>query len=111
MSRYIPQKGDFIVITLDPQTGHEQKGRRPALVVSNSLFNEKTGMAFICPITNTNRVFPFHFPIPPGLGVTGVAMIEQIKSVDFLSRKAKFIGQCPQSLLKDVLDLLGTVLQ
>lgn len=60
MKKYVPKKGDFIVVTFNPQSGHEQKGRRPALVVSNDLFNKHTGFAMVCPITNTTRHFPFH---------------------------------------------------
>jgi len=61
MPRYVPQKGDFVILTFDPQAGHEQKGRRPALVVSNTLFNRHTGLAMVCPITNTFRNIPFYF--------------------------------------------------
>ena len=74
MSRYFPKKGDFISISFDPQTGHEQKGRRPALVVSNDLFNKHTGLAIVCPITNTDRGFPFHLPIPAASPLTGFVM-------------------------------------
>ena len=110
MDSYIPKKGDLIYITLDPQAGHEQKGRRPALVVSNTLFNWKTGMAVICSITNTDRGFPFHLPVPSGFEVTGFVMVEQVKSVDFASRKARFISHSPEGLLENVMDLLGPVL-
>src|SRR4030065_517785 len=65
MTSYVPQKGDFIAITFDPQSGHEQKGRRPALVVSNNLFNKHTGLAIVCPITNTRPTFPAPPPRPP----------------------------------------------
>ena len=64
MKSYIPQKGDFIILTFDPQSGHEQKGRRPAIVTSNYLFNKHTGLAIVCPITNTFRNIPFHVEIP-----------------------------------------------
>jgi mRNA-degrading endonuclease toxin of MazEF toxin-antitoxin module len=60
MAAHIPAKGDLIALTFDPQAGHEQKGRRPALVISNDLFNQRTGLAIVCPITNTRRDFPFH---------------------------------------------------
>lgn len=110
MERYIPRKGDFITITLDPQIGYEQKDRRPALVVSNNLFNGKTGMAVICPITNTNRGFPFHVPIPIGADVTGFVMAEQFRSVDFTSRKARFIACSPDGLLDQVAELLEVIL-
>lgn len=62
MAGYVPKQGDIITITFDPQSGHEQKGRRPALVVSKDLFNRSTGMAIVCPVKNTERVFPFHVP-------------------------------------------------
>jgi len=64
MAAYIPRQGDIITITFDPQSGHEQKGRRPAFVVSKDIFNRNTGMAIVCPITNTKRDYPFHVPIP-----------------------------------------------
>lgn len=110
MTSYIPKKGDFVSISLDPQSGHEQKGRRPALVISNDLFNHKTGMAFICPITNTDRGYPFQLVIPQNAAVSGVAMADQIKSVDYGSRRIKFIGRSPQGLLDDVLEVLGVML-
>jgi mRNA interferase MazF len=93
---YIPAKGDFITLSFDPQSGHEQKGRRPAIVVSNFLFNKATGMAIVCPITNTNRRIPFHLPIPKSSSLTGFVMVEQVKSIDFKSRRAKFVENSPQ---------------
>jgi len=74
MSTYVPRKGDLIAITLDPQSGHEQRGRRPALVLSNDLFNKRTGRCMACPITNSRRDYPFHLPIPEGQKVTGFVM-------------------------------------
>jgi len=103
---YIPRKGDFIVLTFDPQSGHEQRGRRPALVVSNDLFNKHVGMCIACPITNTKRDFPFHVPIPEEQGVTGYVMVEQVKSVDFHAREAKRIGRAPEEIMREVLSLL-----
>ena len=86
MSQYIPQKGDFVALTFDPQAGHEQQGRRPALVVSRTLFNRHTGLAMVCPITNTRRDIPFHVAVPDESSLTGFIMVEQIKSVDYASR-------------------------
>lgn len=108
MARYIPIRGDFVSLTFDPQAGHEQKGRRPALVLSHELFNRHTGMVISCPITNTDRGVPFHLPIPATASVTGVVMVDQIKSVDYIARRAKFIETAPVSLLEDVLALLDT---
>src|SRR4030043_2170391 len=92
MADYIPSKGDFIAVTFDPQSGHEQRGRRPALVVSNTLFNESTGLAIVCPLTNTDRGFPFHVAVVNDPDVTGFVMVEQVKLIDFRARKAKRIG-------------------
>lgn len=105
MTAYVPQKGDFIAVTFDPQSGHEQKGRRPALVISNTLFNKRTGLAIVCPITNKRRDFPFHVSVGDGLPLTGFIMVEQVKSVDFLSRHASRIGRAPQTVLDEVLSI------
>jgi len=106
MADYIPRQGDIIAITFDPQSGHEQKGRRPAFVVSKDLFNRSTGLAIVCPITNTERGFPFHIPIPKDRKLTGFIMVEQVKSVDFRSRSAKRIEHGSDELLSEVLSIL-----
>ncbi len=103
---YIPQKGDFVILTFDPQSGHEQKGRRPALIISNTLFNQHTGLAIVCPITNTNRDFPFHVAVPKDSSLTGFIMVEQVKSVDFKKRKIKYIEKSSNDTLGEVLGLL-----
>ncbi len=105
-SYYIPEKGDFITLSFDPQSGHEQKGRRPALVISNFLFNEATGLAIACPVTNTNRKIPFHLPVPSLSSLTGFVMVEQVKSVDFNTRKAKFVEKAPTRFVEDVLAVI-----
>jgi mRNA interferase MazF len=106
MAEYVPRKGDFIAATFDPQSGHEQRGRRPALVVSNDLFNKHTGLAIVCPITNTRRDYPFHVAIPAEQGVTGFVMVEQVKSIDFRARRAKRIGRASEPVLQEALSLL-----
>ena len=106
MPPYTPSKGDYIAVTFDPQSGHEQKGRRPALVVSNDLFNQKTGLAIVCPITNTRRGYPFHVPIDDDPSLTGVVMVEQVKSIDFRARDVRFIARAPESVLLQVLAIL-----
>ena len=106
MKPYVPRKGDFIAVTFDPQSGHEQRGRRPALVVSNTLFNEHTGSAIVCPITNTDRGFPFHVALMNDPDVTGFVMVEQVKSVDFHARKARRIGRVSDGVLEEVLSIL-----
>jgi mRNA interferase MazF len=106
METYVPQKGDFVTVTFDPQSGHEQRGRRPALVVSNSLFNKHTGLAIVCPLTGTERSFPFHVAVVDDPNVTGFVMVEQVKSIDFRARKAKRIGRASDSVLEEVLAIL-----
>lgn len=106
MKPYIPEKGDFIAVTLDPQSGHEQRGRRPALVVSNTLFNQRTGLAIVCPITYAARDYPFHVAIIDNPDVRGFVMVEQVKSIDFRARKGKLIGKTSDDVLDEVLSIL-----
>lgn len=110
MADYVPRKGDLIALTFDPQSGHEQRGRRPALVVSNDLFNKHTGLCIACPITNTDRGYPFHVAVPAEAGVTGFVMVEQVKSIDFRTRKARRIGKAAPGILEEVLSLLDACL-
>lgn len=102
----IPLQGDFVTITIDPQAGHEQMGRRPAFVVSVSEFNRATGLAICCPITNTDRRTPFHVSVPAESGLTGFVMCEQMKSVDFRTRSLKRIGPAPKEFLDEVLSVI-----
>ncbi len=111
MARYVPRKGDFITLSFDPQAGHEQSGRRPALVVSHDLFNQHTGLAIVCPITNTDRRFPFHLPVPESSTLTGFVMVEQVKSIDYGMRRARFVQRAPADLVDDVLDLIETCIR
>ena len=110
MALYIPRKGDFIVVSFTPQSGHEQKGRRPALVVSNDLFNKHTRLAIACPITNTDRKIPFHICVPDTSTLSGFVMVEQIKSIDYVARKAKLVEKAPQDFLNEVLAILDACL-
>ena len=111
MAKYTPEKGDFITLSFDPQSGHEQKGRRPAIVVSNYLFNKATGLAIVCPLTNTDRKIPFHQPVPKESSLTGFIMVEQVKSIDFNSRSAKFVEKAPQELIDDVLAVIDVCIK
>lgn len=106
MKKYVPEKGDLIVLGFDPQSGHEQKGRRPALVISNTLFNQKTGMAIVCPVTNTDRGYPFHVPVGSSGALTGFVMTEQVKSIDYSARKAQFIAKASSDVVNEVLSIL-----
>jgi mRNA interferase MazF len=111
MAKYIPRKGDFISITFDPQSGHEQKGRRPALVLSHYLFNKHTNLAIVCPLTTADRQIPFHLLVPEGLKLSGFIMVEQVKSIDYATRQAKFIQKSPPELIDDVLSILDACMK
>lgn len=102
----IPNQGDIITLEFDLQAGHEQKGRRPALVVSNIVFNSFTKIAIVCPITNRNREFPLHVPLDNRTRTTGVIMCEQVKSLDINARNAEYLETAPREILEEVLDIL-----
>jgi len=106
MPAYVPKQGEFVALTFDPQSGHEQRGRRPAFVISKHLFNSRSGLAIVCPVTNTKRDFPFHVPIPAGRNVTGFIMVEQVKSVDFRARDVQRIERASNELIGEVLSIL-----
>jgi mRNA interferase MazF len=107
--KYIPEIGDLVILTFDPQSGHEQKGRRPALIVSNKVFNKALGLAFACPITNTKRDFPFHVRVNSN-NLTGYIMVEQSKSIDYKARKVKFVEKVDNKTLDEVLAILESIL-
>ena len=103
MVDYIPKRGDFIRLSFDPQAGHEQMGNRPALVVSQTSFNQRMGFVFVCPVTNSKRENPFYVAISGEKNVTGVIMADQLRSLDYRARKATFVGKCANELFLEVL--------
>jgi mRNA interferase MazF len=107
---YIPARCDFVWISLNPQAGHEQAGRRPALVLSPEAYNAKVGLALFCPVTNQVKGYPFEVVIPDGLGVTGVVLADQVRSLDWQARQATFMCPAPEVLVAEVLEKLGTLL-
>lgn len=110
MPQYLPAQGDFVVLSFDPQTGSEQMGRRPGIVVSVDHFNRGTRLAICCPITNTKRNTPFHPPVPSDSGLTGYVMCEQMKSIDYRARGMKKIGSASPSFLNEVLAIIDSCL-
>lgn len=102
VNHYVPKDGDVIIINFDPQKGHEQSGRRPALVLSPEEYNRKTGLAVVCPVTNQKKGYPFEVEIPDGLSVKGVIISDQIKNLDWRSKKAKFICRLDYSIVDEV---------
>jgi mRNA interferase MazF len=107
---YIPQRGDAIWITLNPQAGRERAGRRPAVVLSPESYNAKVGLVVLCPITNQIKGYPFEVILPVGLPVTGVILSDQVKSLDWRARKAELICALPSKTVSEALRKLGTLL-
>jgi mRNA interferase MazF len=108
--RYVPNRGDAVWISFDPRVGHEQAGRRPAVVLSPEAYNGKVGLAILCPITNQVKGYPFEVVIPSDCKVGGVVLADQAKSLDRRMRKAEFICALPKEVILEVLDKLGTLL-
>lgn len=107
---WIPNAGDFIKLDFDTQPGHKQAGHRPGLVVSPASYNGKLGLALICPITNQVKGYPFEVPIFLNLKVTGVVLSDQVKCLDWRSRKANFIEAAPVAVLEKVRQHLKLIL-
>ena len=108
--KYIPQCGDAVWITLDPQAGHEQVGRRPAVVLSPRSYNSKVGLAILCPVTNQVKGYPFEVILPAGLPITGVILSDQVKSLDWRARNAELIYALPDKITTEVLQKLAMLL-
>jgi mRNA interferase MazF len=107
---FIPDTGDLVWLDFDPQTGHEQAGRRPALVLSPKLYNQKSGLALLCPITNRSKGYSFEVSVPDGCGVSGVILADHVKSSDWKARNARRIGHVPQATVDEVLARLAPLL-
>lgn len=106
---YVPEAGDFVFLDFQPQAGHEQAGRRPALVVSPKAFNERTGLALVCPVTNTVRGWPFEAPIPVEAAITGVVLADQVRSLDWRARNARFYSKAPRDTFTQTLGLVKSI--
>lgn len=109
-NEYVPQRGDAVWVDFNPQAGHEQAGRRPAIVLSKGAYNGKTGLAILCPITNQMKGYPFEVVIPRGLDVRGVVLSDQVRSMDWQARNAALICQLPGAIADAVLQRVGTLL-
>ena len=107
---YVPERGDAIWIDFNPQAGHEQAGRRPAIVLSPRSYNGKVGLCLLCPITNRVKGYPFEVIIPNDSGVTGVVLSDQTKSLDWRVRNAEFIAGLSKDVTNEVLKKLKSLL-
>ncbi|MEA2029213.1 MAG: endoribonuclease MazF [Campylobacterota bacterium] len=108
---YIPQRGDLVWLNFTPQAGHEQRGKRPALVLSPKIYNEKSSLCVVLPITSKIKGYPFEVLLPDGLAIEGAILSDQIKNLDFVAREIAFIEKLPKETLeqvqKNVLALVG----
>ena len=108
---YIPDKRDIVWLEFNPQTGHEQSGHRPALVISPKSYNQKVGLALFCPITNHIKGYPFEVVIPSGSKIEGAILSDQIKNLDWHSRKANFISKLPHNIFNEVIEKIKTLIE
>ncbi len=99
---YVPARGDLVWLRFTPQAGHEQAGTRPALVVSPRDYNRRVGLALFCPITSQVEGYPFEVALPSGLEVQGVVLADQLNSLDWRFRKARYAGAVPPDVLQEV---------
>ncbi len=102
VKEYIPDRGDLVWITLNPHSGHEQSGRRPAVVISPALYNSKVGLSIMCPVTGQVKGYPFEVKIPAGLEVKGVVLADQVRNLDWRARKAELICSLPEDAMTEI---------
>ena len=105
-----PDRGDLVYVNLNPQAGHEQAGNRPGIVLSPKIFNETTGFAAVCPITNTIRGWGYEVKLPEGLAFQGVILTDQVKNLDWKARNIRVRGQAPEEIVNDCLAKIHTFL-
>ena len=107
---YIPDAGDLVWLTIDPHAGHEQRGRRPALILSPRAYNAKARLAIACPITSHAKGYPFEVALPDHSKVTGVILAEPVKNLDWNARRIEFAATAPSEVLTDVRERLRVLL-
>jgi len=107
---YCPKRADVVWLTFDPQAGHEQAGRHPALVISPESYNRKVGLVLLCPLTQRKKNYPFEVDVPQGLPVSGVMLADQLKSMDWRARKTEYCCKLPDTLLQEVVAKAQTLL-
>jgi mRNA interferase MazF len=107
---YVPERSDIVWLNFNPQAGHEQSGRRPALVISPVSYNKKVGLAIFCPVTNQEKGYPFEVKLPKNLKAKGVILSDQVKNLDWQRREAEFICKVSEEILEEVLEKIGTLI-
>lgn len=108
--QYVPERGEAVWLSFNPQAGHEQAGRWPAVVLSPSLYNRKSGLAVFAPVTNQLKGYPFEVVLPDGLAITGAILADQIKSLDWQARNTVLICRLPPETIREVLRKAGALL-
>jgi len=106
----VPRRGDFVWLDFTPQAGHEQAGRRPAIILSPESYNRKTGLAIACPITSHAKGYPFEVALPPGLPVTGVILSDHVRSIDWRARRAERASKADPETLSEVCGKLNALI-
>ena len=107
---YVPDAGDLVWLTFDPQAGHEQRGRRPALILSPRAYNSRARLAIACPITSQVKGYPFEVPLPPGGKIAGVVLADHVKNLDWQARRVAFEAKAPTDVVTDVRERLRVLL-
>jgi mRNA interferase MazF len=110
LAHFVPDRCDLVWLTFDPQAGHEQAGHRPALVLSPKSYNQKSGLAILCPVTSQVKGYPFEVLLPAGSTIGGAILADQIKSLDWKVRKARKAGHISVSVFAEVLSRLSPLL-
>ena len=105
------KQGDIIKLDFDPQTGYEQKGRRPAIVLSTSYFNRYSKTIMVCPITHTDKNHPFHVRLGEGTKTSGVILCDQLKTLDIIARDYEFVEKAPKEILFEALDIINNFIE
>lgn len=111
VKKYIPKQGDVIFLNFNPTKGHEQAGFRPAVVISNNVFNQNTKMVMVCPITSNDKYFPTHYNLEDTKNIHGAVLCEHIRSIDYESRNVKFVEKLSDNDFLSVITLLNACIE
>jgi mRNA interferase MazF len=107
---YTPERGDLVWVTFNPQSGREQAGRRPGVVLSPAFYNSASGLALVCPITSKAKGYPFEVALPSTGSLRGVALVDQVKSVDWHSRRVEFAERAPRDFVVEVQEKIAILI-
>lgn len=110
VKKYIPKQGDIVFLDLSPIKGHEQNGYRPAIVISNDVFNKNTKMVMVCPITSNEKSFPTHYLLKDGVKISGSVLCEHIRSIDYEIRNLKYVEKSSSEDFENIIELLKACL-